>query len=86
MYPDLMILNGPGVLYRRGRFTFSGLLTADALNRYPWREPSCLSEPSDLFISFESLATGVRALECALSSSFRSSFVYSLRLPIVFAT
>ena len=33
MYPDLMILNGPGALYRWGRFTFSGLLTADALDR-----------------------------------------------------
>src|ERR1700731_2729725 len=42
----------------------------------------CLNEPSDLFINFESLATGVRALECALSS-FTSSFVYSLRLLVV---
>jgi len=43
----------------------------------------CLREPSDLFISLEILATGVRALECALSS-FTSSFVYSLRLFFVF--
>ena len=43
----------------------------------------CLNEPSDLFINFETLATGVRALECALSS-FTSSFVYSLRLPFIF--
>ena len=38
--PGLMILNGSGALYRRSRFTFSGLLTADALNRCPSREPS----------------------------------------------
>jgi hypothetical protein len=38
----------------------------------------CLNEPSDRFIIFESLATGVRALECALSS-FTSSLLYSLR-------
>jgi hypothetical protein len=43
----------------------------------------CLNEPSDLFISFESLATGVRDLECALSS-LTSSFVYSLRLLVAF--
>jgi hypothetical protein len=43
----------------------------------------CLNDPSDLFISFESLTTGVRALECAFSS-FTSSFVYSLRLLLVF--
>ena len=43
----------------------------------------CLNELSDRFISFESLATGVRALECALSS-LTSSFVYSLRLLFVF--
>jgi hypothetical protein len=39
----------------------------------------CLNEPSDLFISLESLVTGVLDLECALSS-FTSSLVYSLRL------
>jgi hypothetical protein len=38
---------------------------------------------SDRFISFESFATGVRALECALSS-LTSSLVYSLRLLFVF--
>jgi len=43
----------------------------------------CLNEPSDRFINFESLATGVRALECALSS-LTSSLVYSLRLLFVF--
>jgi len=43
----------------------------------------CLREPSDLFISLEILATGVRALEYPLSS-FTSSFVYSLRLFSVF--
>jgi hypothetical protein len=44
----------------------------------------CLNEPSDRFIIFESLATGVRALECALSS-FTSSLLYSLRA-VFFAT
>ena len=45
----------------------------------------CLNEPSDRFISFETFATGVRALECALSS-FTSSLLYSLRALVFFAT
>lgn len=34
-------------------------------------------------MSFESFATGVRALECVLSS-FRSTLLYSLRVLLVF--
>lgn len=43
----------------------------------------CLSEPSDRFISFDNLDTGVLAFECALSN-LTSDEVYSLR-PIFFA-
>ena len=37
----------------------------------------CLNDPSDRFISFDSFATGVRALECALSSFTSDAAVYS---------
>ena len=44
----------------------------------------CRSEPTDRFVNFATLATGVRAFEC-VRSSFTSALVYSRRTTVFFA-